>query len=481
MGNNSRFFFVLLSVGAAIGLGNIFLYPYYSFKFTGLFFIPYLLALIFLCFPLLLLEFSIGQFFGKNVIDLFGYIRKWFSTIGWLMVLNAFIVMSYYAVVISWHIIYIFVSFGMQWKNNSRNYFLGNVIQVSNGISGFTRFSLPVFIALIFAWLVIFFCVMKGFESIKKSFLFILPAFVILMIFFFFYSLSLEGALPGVYNFLRPDFKSLLDINLWIAAFSSAIISLGLSFGVMHLFAAKSDKGFLFGNSVIVTVFSLVACIAFGFVLFGILGFLAAKSSIGLGGLVFPDSGSLFIVLPQALPFFYKPTLLSILFFVFLSLFFLLGAASLAYFISHIIVHKFNARHIHASILVSGLGFLSGMIFIVKPGFYIMDIVVHFVYYNILLAALLESVAVGWFFDSEKISSFINQYSKVKFGAVWRFLIRFIVPLILLLLIAFQMKSDLFAPYRDYPLWALLVFGAGTFAVPLVIAFMMPQKILDRR
>ena len=481
MGNNSRFFFVLLSVGAAIGLGNIFLYPYHSFKFTGLFFIPYLLALVFLCFPLLLLELSAGQYFAKNVIDLFASIRKWFSTIGWLMVLNAFIVMSYYAVIIAWHIIYIFVSFGLQWKNNPRNYFLGNVLQVSNGISGFTGFSLPVFIALILAWLIIFFCIIKGYESVRKSFLIILPAFTILMIFFFFYSLSLENALAGVYNFLRPNFKSFLDINLWIAAFSSAIISLGLSFGVMQLFAAKSDKGFLFGNSVIVSVFSLVASIAFGFVLFGIFGFLAAKTNVGLAGLVFPDSGSLFIVLPQALPFFYKPALLSILFFIFLSLFFILGAVSLAYFTSHIIVHKFNAKRMHASILVSGLGFLSGMIFIVKPGVYIMDIVSHFVYYNILLAVLLESVAVGWFFDSEKISSFINQHSRVKFGAVWRFLIRFIVPLALLLLIAVQLKSDLLVPYRSYPLWALLVFGAGTFAVPLVIAFMMPQKILDRR
>src|SRR3989338_1225992 len=115
-GNNSRFFFILLSTSAAVALGNIWLFPYFSFKLTGLFFIPYLIALIILGVPLLMLEFSIGQYFNKNVVDLFASLRKWFSSIGWLMLFNAFIVMSFYAVVIAWHIIYFFVSFGLQWK-----------------------------------------------------------------------------------------------------------------------------------------------------------------------------------------------------------------------------------------------------------------------------------------------------------------------------------------------------------------------------
>ena len=126
--NNSRLFVLLLSVAAALGIGNIWLYPYYSFNYTGLFFIPYFIALIVLGIPLLMLEFSIGQYFSKNVVDLFASIRKWFSGIGWLMLFNAFIVMSFSAVILSWHIIYFFVSFGLQWKNDAKSYFLGNVV-----------------------------------------------------------------------------------------------------------------------------------------------------------------------------------------------------------------------------------------------------------------------------------------------------------------------------------------------------------------
>ncbi|HLC62664.1 MAG TPA: hypothetical protein VJI52_06630 [Candidatus Nanoarchaeia archaeon] len=478
--NNSRLFVLLLSVAAALGIGNIWLYPYYSFNYTGLFFIPYFIALIVLGIPLLMLEFSIGQYFSKNVVDLFASIRKWFSGIGWLMLFNAFIVMSFSAVILSWHIIYFFVSFGLQWKNDAKSYFLGNVVQAADGFKNFTQFSLPVFIALVFAWIIVFFCIRNGFEGMKRAFLLILPAFAFLLLLFLAYSLQLDNALNGVYSFLKPDFRGLLDLDVWIAAFSLAIVSLGLSFGIMPAFARKS-KGFIAANSSIAVIFELLASLLIGFILFGILGFLEMKNNVNLDGLIFSDYSSFFTTLTQALPFFYKPTLLSLLFFALFTIFFIFGASSLAYSISHVLVHKFNTKHRNAAVFVAGFGFLFGLLFIIKPGFYIMEIVSHFVIYSILIAVLLEVLAVGWFFESEKISAFINQNSALKIGKLWRFIIKYAVPPIVVLLAFFQLKADYLLNYNNYPLWAILVFGLGTIAVPLVIAFFMPRRILDRR
>ena len=478
-GKNSIFFFVLLTVGAAVGIGNIFVFPYLSFNLSAIFFIPYLIALIILGVPLLLLEFSIGQFFDKNVIDLFASIRKWFSSIGWLMVFNAFILASLYAVVLAWHIIYFFVSFGTRWKDNPQNYFFNNILQVSDGFSGFTKFSLPVFIALIVAWVVIFFYIKKGYESIKRSFLITIPILVALLLFFLFYSLTLDNALNGVYSFLKPDFTDLLRLNTWFAAFSLAAISLGLSFGIMHVFASKSGKGFLVANSFIAIMFELIAGILLCFIIFSFLGFLGSKAS-GMNNLVVSDYGTLLVILSLALPFFYRPTLLSLMFFLMLSIMFVLGAAALAYSVSHVLVHKFKSKHVHAAILVSGLGFLTGLVFAIKPGFRIMNIVVHFIYYNIVIGLLLETLAIGWFFNLDKIASFINQHSKVKLGMIWHFIIKYIIPIILSLILAFQIRIDFVSRYNDYPLWALLLFGVGTVAVPLVVAFLMPQKLFDR-
>ena len=110
-----------------------------------------------------------------------------------------------------------------------------------------------------------------------------------------------------------------------------------------------------------------------------------------------------------------------------------------------------------------------------------MEIVSHFVIYNILLAILLESVAVGWFYNSEKLSGFVNKNSIIKIGGVWRFFIRFVIPVIVIVLISLQIKSDFRLDYNGYPLWAILSFGIGTIAIPIAIAFLLPDKILDRK
>ncbi|MEK6892238.1 MAG: hypothetical protein AABX25_03570, partial [Nanoarchaeota archaeon] len=142
---------------------------------------------------------------------------------------------------------------------------------------------------------------------------------------------------------------------------------------------------------------------------------------------------------------------------------------------------KLSTKRRNAAIVVAGFGFLSGLLFVIKPGLYIMEIISHFVIYNILLAILFESVAVGWFYNSEKLSGFVNKNSIIKIGGLWRFFIRFVVPLIVIAIIALQIKSDFRLDYHGYPLWAILSFGIGTIAVPIVIAFLLPKKILDRK
>ena len=408
MPNNSRFYFIMLSVMSAAGIGNIFLYPSLSLKFGGLFLIPYIIALVLLGVPLLMLEFTIGRHFEKNVVDIFASIKKWFSGIGYLMALNAFIILSVYAAVIAWNVIYIFVSLGTQWKNGARGYFLNNVLQASGRLDGFASFSLPVFIALVIAWAAIYFYVRNGFESIKKQFLIAMPVFLALLVFFLYYSLSLSSALDGVYSFLRPDLGKLLGWNIWISAFSLAALSLGASFGIMPALSRRSKAGIAFGNSFFVISFKLMLTLAVTIVVSAILGFMSANQNIGISGLASSDFGFPFITLAQALPFFYRPVLLSILFFILLSLIVLFGASALAYSLVHIMSEKLSTGRKNAAIIVAGFGFLASLMFAIKPGIYILEIVSHFVAYNILIAIFLESVAVGWLSNSEKLSGIIN-------------------------------------------------------------------------
>lgn len=481
MNINSRFYFILLSVLSAAGIGNIFILPNLSIKFGGLFFIPYLIAMIVLGIPLLVLEFSIGQHFDKNVVDIFASIKKWFSGIGWLMMINAAIIMGIYSVLLAWNTIYIFVSFGLQWKDSPREYFLSNVVQASAGLNSFTKFSFPVFITLIIVWIIIFFCVRNGFDSIRKLFLIVMPIFLVLILFFLYYTLTLQNALDGVYLFLMPNWAKLLDWQVWSGAFLLAALSLGISFGIMPAVSRRSKTGFAFGNSFFVIIFKLMISMIIGIIVFSIIGFLGARQNIGIEGLSSSGYGFPFIILAQALPFFYKPALLSILFFAMFSILLLFGASSLAYSLVHILSEKLKTKRRNAAIVVAGFGFLGGLLLVIKPGLYIMEIISHFVAYNILIAILLESVAIGWFYNSEKMSGFVNKNSIIKIGGLWRFFIRFAVPLIIIAIIAIQIKSDFRLDYHGYPIWAILAFGIGTVAVPVVVAFLLPDKILDRK
>jgi SNF family Na+-dependent transporter len=256
-----------------------------------------------------------------------------------------------------------------------------------------------------------------------------------------------------------------------------AVLSLGLSFGIMHAIGRRG-KGFISGASLSVVVAELIIGIAIGLILFGILGFLSMNQAAEIGKLI-GGFDMPFTVLAQAFPFFYKPTLMSILFFVFLSIFFVFGTASLAYAVTHVLVHKFKTKHAHVAIIVAGFGFLFGLLFLIKPGFYIMDIISHFIFYNICIALVLELAAVGWFSDSERLAAFINQGSIIKIGGLWRFFIRYVIPLIIIVLVFIRIKSDLIF-YSNYPLPYVLIFGVGIVVIPLTAAFLMPQKILDR-
>ena len=273
----------------------------------------------------------------------------------------------------------------------------------------------------------------------------------------------------------------LLNYNIWISSFLLAALSIGACLGIMPAISRRSKAGLMLGNSIFVIIFKIFASLIIALMVFGILGFLSGKNRIGVDGLISADYGFPMITLAQALPFLKAPTLASISFFVLLLIITLFGVSALAYSLVHILTEKLNTKRRNAAIIVAGFGFLLGLLFVIKPGIYILDIVSHFSAYNLLLAMLFESIAIGWVYNSEKLSGFINKNSSIKIGGLWRFFIRFAVPLIILTIIIFQITLDFRLDYHGYPLWALLSFGIGTIVVPITIAFLLPYRVLDRK
>ncbi|HLG24167.1 MAG TPA: hypothetical protein VI564_04545 [Candidatus Nanoarchaeia archaeon] len=478
MKENQNFYFLLLSVFAAIGIGNMWIFPNSSLKFSGIFFIAYIIGILLIGIPLLIMEFSVGQYINKDVVGTFSSVAKRFGSVGWLMLINSFLLLSVLAVVLSWHIIYVIVSFGLKWKTDARLYFFNRILEVATGLNSFDIFPLSVFAALIAAWVIIFFTIRKGHESVRKFVFIAAQVFLVLLIVFLVYPFSLSKSLVGIYSFLEIDPSQLLNPALWIASFSAAILTLGIGFGVFSAFARKSKDAPVIGYSSITAFFQLIVGIMVVLITAGIAGFLSTKKYLPLELLSSEDVSYPFTVLSSALPYFYSPTIASALFFILLSLFVIFGASSLAYLISNILVHRFEIKYRNAAIIISGFGFLLGLLFVIKPGYYIMDLVMHFFYYNIIFALLLQCLVIGWSSKSTEIADGLNSKSSLKIGSFWRLWLKYAVPVFLIALIAVQLRRDFIFGYNRYPLWSLLGFGLGTFFIPLLTAFSLPKKLM---
>ena len=478
MGDNSRFFFVLTAIGAAVGIGSRWAFPFYLHIFGAWFYLAYFTALVLLGIPLLMTEFSFSQYKEKNIVDSYFSISRFAGSIGWFMVFNAFMLMSIYAVRLGWHIIYIFVSFGTQWKGRAESYFFNNVLQVS-GADDFAKLSLTVFLSLILAWLAVYPLIRKGFESLKNSYVYLLTAGSFLMIAFFLYSLTLEKSLAGVYSLFHGSF-SVFSMEMWIAAFSLAAVSLGASFGIMHAIS-RNAKGFMVRSASMAVLFELLVSIALGFILFSILGFMAFEQGTGLNGALFSEYSSTFTVLSEGFTHMASPSLLSFLFFLFLGIFFLIGTSSLAFSVVSLLSQKLKTSERNAAVIVCGFGFIFGLAYAIKPGYYAMELMSHYIYYNILIALLFSAIAIFWISKAGgRISKFIDNLSFIKAGKLWHMIMKYFTPVILAVLIVYQIAAD-WHGFKNYPSWAVLVFGIGTVAVPAAAAFMMPKDMISKR
>ena len=121
---SSKAIFIFAAVGSAVGLGNIWRFPYLAGKYGGgAFLIPYVIMLFVLGMPLLIMEFALGQKMQVGAIRSFGKIKHRLSGIGLSAVLCGFVVVSYYAVVMAWCLLYFFYSFTLKWGVNTKEFF----------------------------------------------------------------------------------------------------------------------------------------------------------------------------------------------------------------------------------------------------------------------------------------------------------------------------------------------------------------------
>ena len=474
----SRLTFIFAAITSAIGLGAVWRFPYLVYEYGGgAFLLPYFIALIIAGIPLLMLEFALGQKLQKGAVDAFASIRRGFSGIGWWALFVGFIVISYYSIVMGWSLIYLITSFGLQWETDTKGYFFGNVLQISDSVNSIGGIVPALFIALVICWIAVYFSIWKGTRSVSKVVNFTTPFALVLFVVMLFRSVTLDGSSLGLEFYLKPDFSALLDAKVWVAAFSQVFFQLSVGFGVMVAYASFNSKSQdIARNAVIVGVSTVIFSILAGLIVFGTLGFMAKAQDVPVQDVVASGPGLAYVVFPKALSLMPFAFFFALLFFLILVVIAYDSAFSLVEAINTALMDKVKMKRELIALIVCALGFLAGMIYATNAGLYFLDIVDHYVTnVSLIVIGILECIAVGWVFGAEKMRSYINKVSDFKIGIWWDVCIKYIIPISLAVVLAFQLKAEFAENYSRYPDWAILI-GWLFVLIPMVVAFLLPQK-----
>ncbi|HEB37133.1 MAG TPA: sodium-dependent transporter, partial [Thermoplasmatales archaeon] len=240
---NSRFAFIMAAIGSAVGLGNVWRFPFVCYKNGGgAFLIPYFVALFTAGIPLMILEFSIGHMLRGPPPECFRKIGKKFEWIGWWTTLIPFVVASYYVVVMAWCFSYMIYSLDLRWGTNAEGFFLNTFLGVTSGPAVIGGFRIPILLGLIAIWISIFIILYKGVSRIGKVVAITVPLPTVLLVILTIRGLTLPGALDGVSYYLTPDFSKLLHADVWLAAYAQVFFSLSLAQGILITYESFLKK-----------------------------------------------------------------------------------------------------------------------------------------------------------------------------------------------------------------------------------------------
>ena len=225
--------FVLAAAGSAVGLGNIWRFPFLAAKYGGgTFLLVYLILAVTFGFSLMIAEIAIGRKTGLSAIGAFKALDKRFGAVGYLAAIIPIIIFQYYSVIGGWVIKYL-VTFcsggGMAAAND--NYF-------GTFAAGTAEPLIYFFIFIAFTALVVWFGVEKGIEKVSKV---MMPILVVLTIFIAIYGLTIDGAKDGLIYYIKPRLSD-FTFKTVIAAMGQLFYSMSLAMGIMITYGSYMKK-----------------------------------------------------------------------------------------------------------------------------------------------------------------------------------------------------------------------------------------------
>eukprot|EP00240_Pyramimonas_obovata_P003131 CAMPEP_0118950024 /NCGR_PEP_ID=MMETSP1169-20130426/50656_1 /TAXON_ID=36882 /ORGANISM="Pyramimonas obovata, Strain CCMP722" /LENGTH=609 /DNA_ID=CAMNT_0006896781 /DNA_START=1556 /DNA_END=3385 /DNA_ORIENTATION=- len=470
----SRLMFILSAMGAAVGLGNIWRFPYLVYTHGGgVFLLPYVGALALFGLPLLLLEFSLGQQTQKAAMQALCAVHPRAGGVGFASALGAYFMSIYYSVLISWTWLFLFRSFEdpLPWKgsiSDAEAFFyremLGSCFPASSctlGTSGKTSLQFGPTMANALNWFMTFVCVSRGAKSIGPASLVLMPMPFAMLGILFLRALALEGAGTGIGFYLTPDFSALADPHLWVNALSQIFFSLSLAVGAMIAYGSYNTQESDVVRSALVVGCCNSACSIFaGFVVFAVIGHLAFEEGKAVADVATGGTGLAFVVFPAALALLPASQVFSVIFFLTLLALGLGSAAALVESFKAVLFEMYPElaqRKYLTSAALCFVGWLIGLCMTTSDGRFFLDIFDHFIAQYVLVPiGLLEVVLVIRYYGVDRMANEILVHTEKAAPGVWAHLVKYVIPPGVGVLLVYNVVDEANSAYGGYVWWGIL-------------------------
>ena len=430
---------ILAAAGSAVGLGNIWRFPYEAGNHGGAAFILLYLACVFIMgVPIMMAEFTVGRRAKASTGRAFGLLanNKAWNCIGVLGVLSALLILGYYSVVAGWTLEYVLTSVSNGFVDKKPEDF----------VLAFQEFSQDPVRPLV--WLLFFlifthYIVVKGVkDGIEKSSKVMMPVLFILIVVLAVCSLTLPNASKGLEFLLKPDFSK-VDAGVFLGAMGQAFFSLSLGMGCLSTYASYFGQDTRLNKTALsVGVIDTSVAILAGIIIF------PAAFSVGIQ----PDAGPslIFITLPNVfqqafggIPF--LAMAFSLMFYVLLALAALTSTISLHEVVTAYLNESLKITRSRAAIMVTGFCLVTGVLSSLSLGvwddkFFNLNFfdLLDFVTAKLMLplGGLLVCLFVGWYLKRSVSFDELTNYGlqKATYFPIYMFVLRYFAPIAIALI-----------------------------------------------
>ncbi|XP_060086172.1 sodium- and chloride-dependent creatine transporter 1-like [Ylistrum balloti] len=496
--------FILACVGMAVGLGNLWRFPYLCYKNGGgAFLIPYLMFIVLGGVPVFMLEMGLGQY-----MSLSGY-KAWkicplFQGIGISNAITCLCANIYYIMVLAWSAYYFVLSLKavLPWSDCHNEWNTHRCMSYNEdiNITALTNMSLPksngtvvdpavefwergvlqlttditegggiiwqLALSLAVVWIMVYFCVWRGVKWTGKVVYFtaIFP-YVILSILLV-RGLTLDGAREGVVYYIKPDLSRLADIQVWLDGGTQVFFTYAIALNqIITLGSYNKFTNNFYRDAIFVACINSGTSLVGGFAVFSVLGFMSKQHNIPISDVANAGPGLAFITYPNAVTQMPISPLWAALFFLMILL---LGLDSQFVGVESVITafmdvfpnfsRKGNRRLFIVAVYCL-MSFLVGLSMVSRGGMYIFQL---FDYYSasgmvLLWSVFWEVVAIAWVFGADRFYDAIEMMIGSRINPYLHFCWKYITPVICMgLLLA---KLIMFRPLKynktyEYPTWA---------------------------